>query len=162
MFTETAVNTHGENVTFFLEPTESQSHHEWGASLAPWHPSMTAVVVGSIHLSHFIRYAATRRAGRTEGSQVVAKMDVEGAEYTLVPHLLATGTLCLINQIFVEFHTFSTVGGLPPTSREAFVADVQYLLRNSGVCNGTVMGRMDDESYGNTWMPLPGDIPWHQ
>jgi len=40
-----------------------------------------------------------------EEDYVVLKMDVEGAEYEIVPHLLATGTTSLIDEFFVEVHT---------------------------------------------------------
>lgn len=162
MFTETAINTHGDDVSFFLEPAESSKHHEWGASLTAWHKSMSAITAGSIHVSHFIHFVANKREGRVEGSQIIAKMDVEGAEYALVPHLIITGALCLINEIFVEFHDFSVTGELPPTGRDSFIADIKYLLKNSGDCNNTAMNYLDDETYGDTWMPLPGNSTWHK
>jgi hypothetical protein len=32
------------------------------------------------------------------------KMDIEGSEYSVLPHLLAQGTLCSINGIMIEWH----------------------------------------------------------
>lgn len=35
---------------------------------------------------------------------VAVKMDIEGAEFPLLDHLLATGVLCLVDELFVEIH----------------------------------------------------------
>lgn len=40
--------------------------------------------------------------GQTNESQVVNKMDVEGFEFYLLPHLLGHGALCGIDQILLE------------------------------------------------------------
>ncbi|CAN6467461.1 unnamed protein product [Victoria cruziana] len=39
-----------------------------------------------------------------EGDFVVMKMDVEGAEFDLIPRLIETGAICLIDEIFLECH----------------------------------------------------------
>lgn len=36
---------------------------------------------------------------------VLIKMDIEGAEYVVVPHLIATGAACLIDEVYLECHT---------------------------------------------------------
>ena len=35
---------------------------------------------------------------------VVVKIDIEGAEYAVIDHLIATGAICLIDEMWVEFH----------------------------------------------------------
>lgn len=35
---------------------------------------------------------------------VAVKMDIEGAEFPLLEHMLATGVLCLVDELFVEIH----------------------------------------------------------
>ena len=35
---------------------------------------------------------------------VVMKMDVEGTEFDLIPRLIKTGAICLIDEIFLECH----------------------------------------------------------
>jgi hypothetical protein len=156
MFTETAVSTHGRNVSYFLEPTAKPDNHEWGASLTAWHKSMTEIIAGSIPIALFVHYAAKKREGT--GSQIIATMDVEGAEYELVPHLMVTGALCLFNEIFIDFNEFSVTGDHPSNN---FVADIKCLLKNSKECNSTIISELNDESYGITQMDLPGGIPWH-
>ncbi|CAL1378605.1 unnamed protein product [Linum trigynum] len=40
----------------------------------------------------------------TEKDFVVMKMDVEGTEFDLIPRLFKTGTICLIDELFLECH----------------------------------------------------------
>ncbi|XP_074281393.1 uncharacterized protein LOC141606235 [Silene latifolia] len=40
----------------------------------------------------------------TEKDYVVMKMDVEGTEFDLIPRLIKTGAICLIDEIFLECH----------------------------------------------------------
>ena len=35
---------------------------------------------------------------------VVVKMDIEGAEFKIIPHLVKTGAIALIDEIFLECH----------------------------------------------------------
>lgn len=41
------------------------------------------------------------------------KMDIEGAEHVLLPHMIITGALCLIDVVFTECHNWGsiTLGG---------------------------------------------------
>ena len=56
------------------------------------------VSVSTIDFAEFLQ----RRV--TEADYVAVKMDIEGAEYTVVPHLIATGAIRLIDEMFVEVH----------------------------------------------------------
>lgn len=38
------------------------------------------------------------------GDYVVVKMDIEGAEFPVLEHLIKTGNISIINKLFVEFH----------------------------------------------------------
>ncbi|KAK4359246.1 hypothetical protein RND71_021475 [Anisodus tanguticus] len=40
----------------------------------------------------------------TEKDYVVMKMDVEGTEFDLIPRLIETGAICLIDEVFLECH----------------------------------------------------------
>lgn len=40
----------------------------------------------------------------TEDDYVVMKMDVEGAEFDLLPRMMETGALCLVDELFLECH----------------------------------------------------------
>lgn len=53
----------------------------------------------AIDFGAWVRRVARRR------DYVVLKLDVEGAEYALVPHLLRSGAAQLIDELFLEAHT---------------------------------------------------------
>lgn len=60
---------------------------------------------------------------------LVVKMDIEGAEYVVVPKLIETGAIRLIDEIFLEGHTaqFNKIGGL---ARGRTYAEVIVLLQS--------------------------------
>eukprot|EP00966_Prymnesium_polylepis_P192269 4456207-Prymnesium_polylepis.1 len=63
-------------------------------------------------------------------------MDAEGAEYTLVPHLLRSGAARLIDELFVEVHTEINSCCAPPRDQGRHFADAMLLvskLRGAGV-----------------------------
>ena len=66
------------------------------------------VQVPTIDISEFL----LRRV--REDDYVVLKMDVEGAEFQLIPHLISTGATSLIDEIYVEVHAPSVDGGEDP------------------------------------------------
>ena len=55
--------------------------------------------VRALDLADFLRRRVDRR------DYVVLKLDVESAEYTLVPHLLQKGAHLLIDELFMEVRT---------------------------------------------------------
>ena len=88
------------------------------------------VAVQAIDVADLLR----RRA--TEEDYVVVKMDVEGAEYDIVPHLLASGVTHLIDEIFVEAHTNINRCCRPPNDVGRHFPDAMRLvasLRAAGV-----------------------------
>ena len=55
--------------------------------------------VPALDIADFLRRRVTRE------DYVVVKMDVEGAETVLVPHLIASNVTALIDEFFVELHS---------------------------------------------------------
>ncbi len=47
------------------------------------------------------------------GAQVLLKMDVEGAEYTLLPHLENTGAIRFVDALLVEWHDHEIPTAVP-------------------------------------------------
>jgi len=90
---------------------------EGGSSAAPTATARnrpTAVlrtdVVRSIDLARILllidelmRAAAAAQA-RPQRGRLVMKLDVEGTEFALLPHLLATQALCVVDVAFIEWH----------------------------------------------------------
>jgi Methyltransferase FkbM domain len=163
IFTETAVCTHGRNMSFYLEPYNTGSQED-GASLLRHHgSSMPEVQVGCIPISQFIntyvrnrRIAAPHTAAGTDTDtgppKVIAKMDIEGGEYMVLPKMILTGALCVINFIGCEFHSRFIPD--PPKSSEKFLEHVRWLLNHTDECTNTTLSELDDESYRMTGIGL--------
>ena len=76
--------------------------------------------------------------------KVFMKMDIEGSEYIVLPHLLERGLLCkaTINQMVIEMH---------PLARDVFHSDLtskifREKLENQS-CDPTLVAEVDDETY---------------
>jgi FkbM family methyltransferase len=83
------------------------------------HPLSSTLLQGKVGLENYPEYvitydksvdvqtfdtAAWLRRHVDEEDTVVVKMDIEGAEYRVLPHLLATGAIDLIDELRCEFH----------------------------------------------------------
>ena len=71
-----------------------------------------------------------------EDDFLVVKMDLEGAEYAIVPHLIAEGVGPLIDELFIEVHTETNTCCKPPRDAGRHRADALRLiqrLRDAGV-----------------------------
>ena len=67
---------------------------------------------------------------------VVVKMDIEGAEYDVVPHLLREKVTDLIDELFLEIHTETNTCCKPPHDVGRHRPDAMRLLqslRDAGV-----------------------------
>lgn len=84
----------------------------------------------AIDIADFLR----RRVDASD--YVVLKIDVEGAEYAILPHLLKSNVTHLIDEMFIEFHTEINTCCKPPNDKGKHYPDVLRLLtslRNAGV-----------------------------
>ena len=83
-------------------------------------------------------FRTIERAKTTHGAKlsVLLKLDVEGAEYDLLPHLLVRGALCLVDFLVIDWH----LNSLPEARRLAGIG-----LRHSlgatvrGACTGRAL-----------------------
>lgn len=125
-----------------------------GDSAAPGAPNTTRVSVPTLDLSELVR--AVRELPRVQG--VAAKMDIEGAEFEVLPRLNETGELCGgISAMAVEWHDARN----GPMSRELKAAiqerygsetvgrlrDSYSSYRPAGCEHPTQFVEADDESY---------------
>eukprot|EP00746_Dinoflagellata_sp_MGD_P050102 gnl/MRDRNA2_/MRDRNA2_22503_c0_seq1.p1 gnl/MRDRNA2_/MRDRNA2_22503_c0~~gnl/MRDRNA2_/MRDRNA2_22503_c0_seq1.p1 ORF type:complete len:364 (-),score=68.08 gnl/MRDRNA2_/MRDRNA2_22503_c0_seq1:188-1279(-) len=78
----------------------------------------------AIDIADFIR----RRT--KEDDYLVVKMDIEGAEYTVIPHLIAAGVTHLIDEIFIEVHTERNSCCRPPNDKGRHWPDAMRLIQN--------------------------------
>jgi hypothetical protein len=75
---------------------------------------------------------------------IVAKMDIEGFEFLVLPHLLRTGMLCALDFVFIDSHP-----GTPTT----LLSLCRNALKSAG-CR-TELSLLDDEEYADSFFPLP-------
>jgi hypothetical protein len=91
-------------------------------------------------------------ASKTDSSKILAKMDIEGAEFHVVPHMLAKGSLCLIDKMMIEWHfRFIDASKVHPMlkSQEAFESNILFYTKNAAGCKFNLV-EIDDETYGGS------------
>ena len=150
IFTETAAAAHDGDIEFYtLLPDQKEDDLELGASIYQWMGSAAAqpIRVRAMDLSKFVLNQIVPHA-----STILMKLDIEGSEATVVPHLLATGALCAMDRVLVEVHPRmmrpdqyallnSTMHLLPQLSASGCKAHVTHFddekYAHDGYANGT-------------------------
>jgi len=62
---------------------------------------------------------------------VVCKMDIEGAEFNVIPHLISRGVITLIDELFLECHSEEMHGNGPRAFTECI--QLHETIRDAGV-----------------------------
>jgi hypothetical protein len=134
--TETAAANHNGTVDFWSDG--DLAHLEWGASTRM--SDQPRQTVRALDLARFILDELLPFA-----STIVMKLDVEGAEYELLPRLLATGALCAMDLVFLEEHPSSRA----PAQKALFEHAKALLLVHDHAQTGcrVRLSLLDDESY---------------
>lgn len=115
IFAEVAVSSHRGNIgnmPFFTDPLAPKHVHEWGASLAPWHgqtnkSSTSLVQLVDLHnfiLDHVLPIVRAQKQKTGKAPPVVMEIDIEGAEFVVMPALMVSGALCHVDLVFAEWH----------------------------------------------------------
>lgn len=164
VITEMAASVHPGTATFHLD---TQSPVQWGASLTRggWqnngNDTTTQVTVHLLPLPTFLIEVVRPIVLQTKEATgmlppIVMKLDVEGAEYSLLPGLLLTGALCDLNLLFLEVHALAMQGdeGVNMT-----IAEMQHTFDKMRKAHPQCLVRishLDDESYVHgDKIPLP-------
>ena len=100
--------------------------------LYEWHDD---VEVETVDLSQWIKDNFSKE------DFIVMKMDIEGAEYTVLPKLIEDGTASYINRAFIEWHDW-VMGGYSNKT-----AELQNQLKQNGVCSGVVLMKIEVGNY---------------
>ena len=150
IFTETAVGTKNGNVTFYIDEGKGKfggkDHNNWGSSLYEWNKKgMRAEVSGLLDIVSFIKYEVLQREGQTSASKVFVKMDVEGAEYAILPAMIDRGVFCEVDAIVAEFHPYFVEGGV---RKKYYLEYLDKEIQKRPGCKIKVLS-LDDESYVN-------------
>lgn len=83
------------NIDFYLSTSQN-----WGSSAIKEknNVSKVPVKVPSVDISMWIQ------ENFSTNDYIIFKMDIEGGEYDLIPHLLKNDTFKYINELYIEFH----------------------------------------------------------
>lgn len=121
-YNRTAVWTYDGFIDFYLD-TDNEKQNFYGSSLRRAHPDVrdgkTRVNVSCVDLVRVLRQF------RREDF-VVIKMDVEGAEYDLLTHMIVNNALELVDLMAIEYHKSLSYFQTP---EQVF----NYIVRESGV-----------------------------
>lgn len=127
-----------QNMPFYIN--HQANVNDWGSSLIkekynvdPDHP----VYVTAVDFARFIKSVVIPRADKVPGRHVVVKMDIEGAEYTILPHLLINGAFCEIDVLLLECHPLEVS---PLIDKKSFGNVMRYIAQQ---CNVTISGQTD-------------------
>ena len=133
----TAASTLDGEIEFW---SDNEFHHnEWGATTVHGinNHKKSAVKVRALNLARFILDEVKPFA-----STIVMKLDIEGSEYKVFPHLLVQGALCdLVDLAFIEIHE----GRASSEAQRQNLHNTFSMVREAG-CKVKLL-TLDDESY---------------
>ena len=132
VFLGTAIWIENKKLTFFQKPEANAKWNEWGSSLIKWNQHMIEQPVLGLDSAAFFHRIFTlwsnqfdRPTGcfnntslgvvemgncsrhinaRDVKHKVLGKLDIEGAEYQVLPHLISHNVLCSFDELMIEFH----------------------------------------------------------
>lgn len=128
MYSSTAAYMCKAHTSFYLD-TVTHANNYWGSSMSPNAADVKAsglqkVTVPTMNLNQIL-YEMT-----IPGDWVMVKMDIEGAEWDILPCLALAPAASLVDRLFVEIHNQSMSStGTDPATMEA----AQALLRLRGI-----------------------------
>ncbi|KAG0651315.1 Molybdate transporter [Hyphodiscus hymeniophilus] len=102
IFPSTVVDVRDGTRTFFLD-TVNTAHDFWGSSIYADHPDAVAshsngTELSAINISRWLLMNTLPR------DFVVVKMDIEGAEYEVIPHMAEMSAWTVMDHLLVEWH----------------------------------------------------------
>ncbi|KAG0041097.1 hypothetical protein BGZ83_002360, partial [Gryganskiella cystojenkinii] len=136
IFPTTVVDVEDGIRTFYLD-TVNNDVDFWGSSIYANHPdaiksNSTGTRLTSINLSRWLLQNFLPR------DYVVVKMDIEGAEYEVVPHMASMQAWSVMDELLVEWHGRGELGGGSPEEMELRWARAQA-AKNKLISEGVQM-----------------------
>jgi FkbM family methyltransferase len=103
IFPSTVVDVRDGTRTFFLD-TINDANDFWGSSVYANHPDAigsksNGTELSSINISRWLLMNTLPR------DFVVVKMDIEGAEYEIIPHMAEMGVSLVMDYLLIEWHS---------------------------------------------------------
>jgi len=105
IFPSTVVDVRDGTRTFFLD-TVNTANDFWGSSTHANHPDAiksesNGTELSAINISRWLLMNTLPR------DFVVVKMDIEGAEYEIIPHMAEMSVWTVVDYLLVEWHNFA-------------------------------------------------------
>jgi hypothetical protein len=91
-------------------------------------------------------------------SKMIAKVDIEGAEFTILPHMALHGSICFFDEMMIEWH----YGFVTKDLSDSIMQFMKMLENKINNCRFHI-DNLDDESYGkgDDNRPFPEPIIHH-
>ena len=103
IFPSTVVDTKDGTRTFFLD-TVNKEHDFWGSSTISTHPDAEKSKDNNGTELSAINFSRWLLMNTLPQDFVVVKMDIEGAEYEVIPHMVEMGVWSVLDSILIEWH----------------------------------------------------------
>ena len=137
------------NDTMTIYSDDNSRKEDWGAGVFNWVPNknaMTTFEVPTVDIASWLESMIDEYSPKT----VMGKMDIEGSEYTVIPHLLRRGFFCAnkISFMYMEFHKRAANG-------QDLNKDIFRNQMASQNCASTTLVEVDDETYLHDGMEFP-------
>lgn len=111
IFPSTVVDVRDGTRTFFLD-TVNTEHEFWGSSIYASHPDAIQSKSNGTELSA-INISRWLLMNTLPGDFVVVKMDIEGAEYEVIPHMTDMSCWTVMDYLMIEWHAVHQFGSTP-------------------------------------------------
>mmetsp|Transcript_79374 Transcript_79374/g.222610 ORF Transcript_79374/g.222610 Transcript_79374/m.222610 type:complete len:268 (+) Transcript_79374:54-857(+) len=109
-----------EGTTTFYLDTQNHAQNYWGSSLSSNHPDTKKSGLQGVNV-HLLNLNKLLVEQTIPGDWVMVKMDIEGAEYDVLPCLAQAPAASLVDRLYMEVHapTWSLTGGTKETLEAA-------------------------------------------
>lgn len=167
------VSDESGEMTFYHLGKIDAENEEWGFGMTEGGPDSTPVTVPVVRLADWLIEHVHKREipkdpqNSSKRPTVVAKIDIEGMEYRVLPDLMMNGALCqTVDYAFGEMHQWMKIdfehsrGGLKlhtPQNKTDFTEHLFRAFHAARHCRTSRFDLLDDEAYLHDGMPFPGE-----
>ncbi len=153
IFTGTAAAITDGEADLTLDQEAPEEFHQPGSSLVPVesYDGFAKERVKTIDLARYINEEVLG-GGEEDRPVVVMKLDLEGYEHTMMPHLLATNALCKLHTVFYEEHGWGFLQDAQGNNASFFTDFAKE--HDPKLCPVKLLDK-DDETYDTSTLPLP-------
>mmetsp|Transcript_40177 Transcript_40177/g.96294 ORF Transcript_40177/g.96294 Transcript_40177/m.96294 type:complete len:274 (-) Transcript_40177:71-892(-) len=127
VFASTAAFMCAATASFYLD-SHNHDHNYWGSSMSSNHPDAVRgghkkVTVPTVNVIKMIR------ENTVQGDSVILKMDIEGAEWDIVPCLASSPFATLVDAFYLEEHPLAWNPDTPTTEADMKNAKAKLIAR---------------------------------